>query len=398
VAVVASTLVALSPLRHGTAAGLLTLVAVDDSYSVRHDRTLNAAAPGVLANDVGLGGGDTAVLNAGPIHAAQFSLLSNGSVTYRPAAGFVGTDSFTYHAQGLLASNVATVTITVTNAAPVAKADSYLATTGMTLTVAAPGVLSNDTDADGDALTAELVDGGGNGSIDLNADGSFTFTSGGSFSGDRTFTYRAADGLAKSAVTTVTITVSAKPTSTPTPTPAPTSTPAPIPTLPTVPLPTLLPIATIIPAPSRIPLPTELPGPTSTIDPGPSASAPSDRSPAPSASAGQVVGPAGGTGSPAGVATPPDANGRPGGNGRPGESGLELDDAAPFDGLDSLGLAGFGGFDWAVPSLVLSVPGLLVVLALLAQGGVGLVSIPFVRRKLGSFGLRGRRGGEARAG
>ena len=44
-----------------------------------------------------------------------------------------------------------------------------------------------------------------------------------------------------------------------------------------------------------------------------------------------------------------------------------------------------------MPSLVLSVPGLLLILAITAQGGVGILSMPFVRRWLGSFGLRRRR-------
>ena len=390
VAAFAAVLVALSPLRHGTAAGLLTLVAVNDSYSVRHDRTLTIAAPGVLANDVGIGGGSTAVLNAGPSHAAQFTLQANGSVAYRPVAGFVGTDTFRYHAHDLLNSTVATVTITVTNAAPVANADSYTATTGLTLSVPAPGVLANDTDGDGDPLTAQLVDGGGNGSLDLNADGSFTFKSGGSFAGDRTFTYRIGDGVTWSAAATVTIAVG--PTVTPASTPTPTSTPAPTPTPTVIPLPTLPPIPTAIPLPS-VPVPTlSLPGPTTTPSPQPTSSTAPDRSPV-ATTPGAAVLPPSGPGGPTDVGAPP-----PGPNGAGGANALEVDGGVPFDGLDGLGLAGFGGFDWAVPSLVLAGPGLLLILALLAQGGVGLFSIPFVRRWLGHFGLRRGWTGEVRAG
>ncbi|HTK44452.1 MAG TPA: Ig-like domain-containing protein [Patescibacteria group bacterium] len=385
----AAVLVALSPLRHGTAAGLLTLVAKDDSYSVRHDRTLTIVAPGVLANDVGIGGGSTAVLNAGPTHAAQFGLQADGAVSYRAVARFVGTDTFTYHAHDLLDSTLATVTITVTNAAPVANSDSYTAMTGVTLSVPAPGVLANDTDADGDALSAQLVDGGGNGSLDLNADGSFTFKSGGSFAGDRTFTYRVGDGLAWSAATTVTISVS--PTATPEPTPAPT--PAPTPTPPVIPLPTLAPLPTAVPLPSQLPLPTlVLPGSTSRPTSEPTPAAAPGQSPA-APTPGAAVLPPPGVGGPAdGGALPPGPNGARGAN------GLEVDGVVPFDALDGLGLPGLGGFDWAVPSLVLSVPGLLLILALLAQGGVGLFSIPFVRRWLGTFGLRRGRTGEARTG
>ena len=47
----------------------------------------------------------------------------------------------------------------------------------------------------------------------------------------------------------------------------------------------------------------------------------------------------------------------------------------------------FGAFLWAVPSLALSVPGLLLVAAILAQAAGGLAWIPIARRKIGGFGL-----------
>ena len=67
-------------------------------------------------------------------------------------------DSFTYKANdGTADSNVATVTITVNpvNDAPVATDDASRPTRTRTLTVAAPGVLANDTDTDGDALLGD---------------------------------------------------------------------------------------------------------------------------------------------------------------------------------------------------------------------------------------------------
>ena len=69
-----------------------------------------------------------------------------------PTAGYTGPDSFTYQANdGTANSNTATVslTVTATNTAPVATNDSYSTTLNTTLTVAAPGALANDTDADG---------------------------------------------------------------------------------------------------------------------------------------------------------------------------------------------------------------------------------------------------------
>lgn len=56
----------------------------------------------------------TAVRVSGPTK-GTLTFNANGTFTYRPNAGFVGTDSFTYRASdGLLQSNLATVTITVT--------------------------------------------------------------------------------------------------------------------------------------------------------------------------------------------------------------------------------------------------------------------------------------------
>ena len=49
------------------------------------------------------------------------------------------------------------------------------------------------------------------------------------------------------------------------------------------------------------------------------------------------------------------------------------------------------GFAWAVPGLVLSVPGLLLVLIVILAQALGAAAwLPVVRRRIGAFGLRGR--------
>jgi len=95
----------------------------------------------------------------------------------------------------------------VANAMPVAVDDSYTMDEDTTLTIAAPGVLANDTDADGDPLTAELVTAPTVGTLTLNANGSFTYTPPADYFGTVTFTYRVNDGTFYSAPATVTITV-----------------------------------------------------------------------------------------------------------------------------------------------------------------------------------------------
>ncbi|GAI91462.1 unnamed protein product, partial [marine sediment metagenome] len=77
------------------------------------------------------------------------------------------------------------------------------------LAVAPPGVLGNDTDANGDALSSVFVPGSGpvNGDAVLNADGSFTYTPDPQFFGADSFTYRASDGVLESGDTVVQLTV-----------------------------------------------------------------------------------------------------------------------------------------------------------------------------------------------
>jgi hypothetical protein len=73
--------------------------------------------------------------------------------------------------------------------------------------VSAPGLLQNDDDPDGDALTAVLDTGPANGTVTVNADGSFTYTPATDFSGTDSFTYVASDGSLESDPATVTVTV-----------------------------------------------------------------------------------------------------------------------------------------------------------------------------------------------
>jgi hypothetical protein len=99
---------------------------------------------------------------------------------------------------------------TCRNRVPIALADAYTTSNllGTTLEVATPGVLANDSDPDGATLTAQLVNGPARGSLDLAANGSFTYTPQVGDSGTVTFTYRAIDAAgAASNPATVTLTV-----------------------------------------------------------------------------------------------------------------------------------------------------------------------------------------------
>lgn len=95
----------------------------------------------------------------------------------------------------------------VNNIAPVGVSDSYSVNEGATHNVSAPGVLANDTDANGDPLTAVKLSDPAHGSLTLNSNGSFTYIHDGSDTTSDSFTYQADDGTATSATTTVSLTI-----------------------------------------------------------------------------------------------------------------------------------------------------------------------------------------------
>jgi len=137
-------------------------------------------------------------------------LNDDGSVTYWPAADFSGEDTFTYTISDGLMTSTATVTMTVGNRAPTAFDDRFTTAEDAVLIVPASGVVANDTDPDGDALQAVLVNGPVHGALTLDAGGSFTYTPTANFNGTDSFTYQAKDPAgALSNVATVTIAITA---------------------------------------------------------------------------------------------------------------------------------------------------------------------------------------------
>jgi VCBS repeat-containing protein len=94
-----------------------------------------------------------------------------------------------------------------TNHLPVATDDTYRTNEDSALTMAAPGVLSNDTDADGDPLTAVVANGPAHGTLTLNSNGSCIYTPAANYNGSDTFTYTIDDGHGGTATANVNITV-----------------------------------------------------------------------------------------------------------------------------------------------------------------------------------------------
>lgn len=191
-------------------------VASDDAHTTPEDAVLTVAAPGLLAND-SLGGTFNVALSAQlDVSPGVGSVVVNadGSFTYTPLANFAGIDAFSYVVtDGTGTSAPATVVITVSavNDAPIAVDDGpYSVLAGQVLSIpAAQGVLVNDSDPEGDLLSAVLLTQPLDGFVSLSPNGAFDYVAG-LLPGQVTFTYVAFDGNAASAPTTVTIDVLAQ--------------------------------------------------------------------------------------------------------------------------------------------------------------------------------------------
>lgn len=185
---------------------------VADNYTTNEDTALTVnATNGVLKNDSDPDDDALTVeVATGPAH-GTLQLNADGSFVYTPTADYNGTDSFTYRVKdGTHTSDPITVTLTINavNEPPVANADSYTMDEDTTLTVNVDnGVLKNDTDVEGDAMTAEIVQLPAYGQLTLNPNGSFTYVPPANFFGAITFTYRTKDASGQSPPITVTLTI-----------------------------------------------------------------------------------------------------------------------------------------------------------------------------------------------
>lgn len=186
------------------------LLAADDAFTATEDTALSGT--GLLENDTGAGGAQ-AVLTGSPAH-GTVALDPDGSFTYTPAADFTGVDVFDYKfVAGAGESNPARVRITVTavNDAPVGTGDAFRITPGGAPNGIPRNVLANDTDVEGDALTAVLVDGPAHGTLTLHAEGTFDYAPDAGFTTTDSFTYRPNDGAIDGNLVTVTLTRNAAP-------------------------------------------------------------------------------------------------------------------------------------------------------------------------------------------
>jgi len=189
-------------------------VAVDDVAYILPGQSLDLD---ILVNDQDADGDSLSIISvAKQSDATQGSLAINNAsvVRYTPPAqqngkNYDGVEHFVYRisdgnggeAQGL-------VTIVV-NTAPQAQDDSITIEQGGIVQIL---VLANDTDADGNVIQVVSVDDSAlaGGSVEINANGSITYTSEASFSGNEVFTYTLEDSNAATATAQVSVEVVAK--------------------------------------------------------------------------------------------------------------------------------------------------------------------------------------------
>lgn len=153
----------------------------------------NRGAPqgGTITTITGSGfGGTTSVTFGGTT--AVFTVLDQNTIRATTPAHAIGAFDV------VVTNPEATSTLTEGfgfGAVPLTADDQYTAMFGQTLHIFAPGLLSNDNDSGGGAMTLALVGDVQHGTLALGADGSFDYTPAAGFSGIDNFQYRAVNPI-----------------------------------------------------------------------------------------------------------------------------------------------------------------------------------------------------------
>lgn len=189
-------------------------VARDDAYNLKEDTTLIVSRPGVLKNDSDKDGALKANFVQKPDH-GSVRFAESGAVTYKPNPNYHGMDSAKYRACEIKRGNncaIATVRFTVeaVNDGPDAVDDAYSTDEDTTLSVAAPGVLANDKDVDGDELSASITSAPLHGTATLGEDGALEYKPNADYNGPDQITYKVDDGAGASDMARIDITVGPK--------------------------------------------------------------------------------------------------------------------------------------------------------------------------------------------
>ncbi len=166
--------------------------AADDALNTPEDTPVNID---VLANDSDVDGDTLTVESFTQPTNGIVTENPDGTLTYTPAADYIGSDSFNYSiSDGQGGTDTAAVTVNVgpVNDAPAAADDSGTTPEDTPVTV---DLTANDTDLDGtiDPATVTIVNGPGSGTLTNNGDGTVTYTPGANYNGSDSFTYTLQD-------------------------------------------------------------------------------------------------------------------------------------------------------------------------------------------------------------
>jgi hypothetical protein len=183
-------------------------VANDDSFSTSIDTPINLD---VLSNDTDPEGDNLSLVSTSAAN-GTITINPDFSLDYTPAAGFVGSDTFTYiidDANGNTSQGSVTVVVSSTNV-PIATTDYYDVQADTLLSIQVnQGVLLNDDDPMQETLTVELtpISPPLHGVLSLGADGHFSYQPDTGFAGNDSFIYRIFNDTGNSAVATVNLNV-----------------------------------------------------------------------------------------------------------------------------------------------------------------------------------------------
>ena len=181
-------------------------IAVDDMATTAED---SEVVIDVVTNDSDADGDSLSVTDVTVASPGSAFVNPDGTITYRPVAGYSGEDSLTYtisDGNGGTATGTVSVIVVAGNNYPAAVDDAATTPEDTATTIPA---LANDSDLDDDTLSIADVDPPAHGTAMINGDGTIAYVPAANYVGPDAFTYTVADGHGGSSMATVRVTVTA---------------------------------------------------------------------------------------------------------------------------------------------------------------------------------------------
>ncbi len=181
------------------------LSTADDSFSTDEDVVLSES---VAPNDSTTSGGSLSYAVDTDVSNGTLVLNSNGSFTYTSNSNYTGNDSFTYTITDADSgeSSTQTVSLTIDPVTDLSATNDSFSTNEDTVLNA--DVATNDSTSSGGSLSYAVDTDVSNGTLVLNANGSFTYTPDSNYNGSDSFTYTVTDAdSGESSTQTVSLTI-----------------------------------------------------------------------------------------------------------------------------------------------------------------------------------------------